>query len=186
LISSLSSTWRACLDKLGGISAFCYEQLDVMVGDRDPRDFDSLKLHNDRPAPVEPPWVEFIQASAPAPDDLVVLSQPSGWTPRRITIAAGVAAAAAAACGVWVALLRRQVRRQVRIIEGTLQAQAVADERRRIAREFHDTLEQGLAAVALRLDRKSEFIEYPNFDAVVDAAAKGEIDIGEELANTSM
>jgi ABC-type amino acid transport substrate-binding protein len=32
-------------------------------------------------------------------------------------------------------------------------------------------------AVALRLDRKSEFIEYPNFDAVVDAAAKGEIDI---------
>jgi signal transduction histidine kinase len=44
------------------------------------------------------------------------------------------------------------VRRQVRIIEGTLQAQAVADERRRIAREFHDTLEQGLAAVALRLD----------------------------------
>jgi signal transduction histidine kinase len=86
------------------------------------------------------------------PDDLVVLSRPSWWTPRRITIAAGVAAAAAAACGVWVALLRRQVRRQVRIIEGTLQAQAVADERRRIAREFHDTLEQGLAAVALRLD----------------------------------
>jgi signal transduction histidine kinase len=80
------------------------------------------------------------------------LSRPSWWTPRRITIAAGVAAAAAAACGVWVALLRRQVRRQVRIIEGTLQAQAVADERRRIAREFHDTLEQGLAAVALRLD----------------------------------
>ena len=74
LISSLSATWRACLDKLGGISAFCYEQLDVMVGDRDPRDFDSLKLHNDRPAPVEPPWEEFIQASAPAPDDLVVPS----------------------------------------------------------------------------------------------------------------
>ena len=87
-----------------------------------------------------------------SPADLVVLSQPSWWTPRRIAIAAGVAAAAAIACGIWVALLRRQVRRQVRIIEGTLQAQAVADERRRIAREFHDTLEQGLSAVALRLD----------------------------------
>jgi len=86
------------------------------------------------------------------PDDLVVLSRPSWWTSRRIAIAAGVAAAAAIACGVWVALLRRQVRRQLRVIEGTLQARAVADERRRIAREFHDTLEQGLAAVSLRLD----------------------------------
>ena len=38
------------------------------------------------------------------------------------------------------------------MIERSLQSQAVADERRRIAREFHDTLEQGLAAVALRLD----------------------------------
>ena len=86
------------------------------------------------------------------PDDLVVLSRPSWWTPRRITIAAGAAAFAAAAGGIWVALLRRQVRRQMRVIERSLQSQAVADERRRIAREFHDTLEQGLAAVALRLD----------------------------------
>ena len=86
------------------------------------------------------------------PDDLVVLSRPSWWTPRRIAIAAGAAAFAAAAGGIWVALLRRQVRRQMRVIERSLQSQAVADERRRIAREFHDTLEQGLAAVALRLD----------------------------------
>jgi signal transduction histidine kinase len=87
-----------------------------------------------------------------SPDDLVVISRPSWWTPRRIAIAAGAAVLAAVASSVWVALLRRQVRRQLRVIEGTLQAQAVADERRRIAREFHDTLEQGLAAVALRLD----------------------------------
>ena len=86
------------------------------------------------------------------PDDLVVLSRPPWWTGQRITIAAGAAAFAAAAGGIWVALLRRQVRRQMRVIERSLQSQAVADERRRIAREFHDTLEQGLAAVALRLD----------------------------------
>jgi signal transduction histidine kinase len=86
------------------------------------------------------------------PEDLVVLSRPPWWTAQRITIAAGAAAFAAAAGGIWVALLRRQVRRQMRVIERSLQSQAVADERRRIAREFHDTLEQGLAAVALRLD----------------------------------
>lgn len=32
-------------------------------------------------------------------------------------------------------------------------------------------------ATALRLGRTSEFVEYPTFDALVDAAAKGEIDI---------
>lgn len=86
------------------------------------------------------------------PGDLIVLSRPSWWTTRRIGIAAGAAALAAVTSGVWVALLRRQVRRQLQVIERSLRSQAVADERRRIAREFHDTLEQGLAAVALRLD----------------------------------
>jgi len=47
-------------------------------------------------------------------------------------VAASIAAVAA---GVWVVLLRGQVRRQMRVIEGSLQAQAVADERLRIARE---------------------------------------------------
>lgn len=32
--------------------------------------------------------------------------------------------------------------------------------------------------VALRLGRMSDFVEYPNFDALVGAAAKGEVDIG--------
>jgi signal transduction histidine kinase len=89
-------------------------------------------------------------------DDLVVQSLPPWWTSRRIALAvtAGLAAAAVAAAVAigWILLLRRQVRNQLRVIEGKLQAEAVAEERRRIAREFHDTLDQGLAALALRMD----------------------------------
>jgi signal transduction histidine kinase len=44
------------------------------------------------------------------------------------------------------------VRRQLAVIEGNLQAEAVAEERLRIAREFHDSVNQGLAAASLRLD----------------------------------
>jgi signal transduction histidine kinase len=89
------------------------------------------------------------------PEDLVVLRQPPWWTPRRIMLAAATASAAlagvAAIAAGWITLLRRQVNRQLTTIEGSLRAEAVADERRRIAGEFHDSLEQGLAALSLRL-----------------------------------
>ena len=89
-------------------------------------------------------------------DAFTVIRSPSWWTPRRLleAAAAGLAALAAivALAAMWIMLLRRQVRRQLTIIERNLQAVAVAEERRRIAREFHDSVNQGLAAAALRLD----------------------------------
>jgi signal transduction histidine kinase len=92
----------------------------------------------------------------PRPEDLVVLSLPPWWTPGRVVaaVATGLAAVAAAAAvaAVWIVLLKRQVGHQLRVIEDKLQAEAIAEERRRIAREFHDTLDQGLAALALRMD----------------------------------
>ena len=92
----------------------------------------------------------------PTSDDLVVVHSPPWWTPRRILLAVaaalGATAAVAAAAIAWAVLLRRQVRRQLGVIEAKLQAVAVAEERRRIAREFHDSLNQGLAAAVLRLD----------------------------------
>ena len=60
--------------ELSGLSLFFYEQMDALIGGRDPIDYDSLKLHHDRPAPVEPPWEAFVQASTPNTDDLVVPS----------------------------------------------------------------------------------------------------------------
>jgi signal transduction histidine kinase len=72
-----------------------------------------------------------------------------GWM-LTATLAATVLTGAGAA--TWVAVLRRQVRRQVGVIEGQLKTNAALEERQRIAREFHDTLEQDLAGLALRLD----------------------------------
>jgi signal transduction histidine kinase len=92
----------------------------------------------------------------PTVGDFIVVHAPSWWTPRRILLAVaaalGATLAVAAVAIVWAMLLRRQVRRQIGVIEEQLQAEAVAEERRRIAREFHDSLNQGLAAAALRLD----------------------------------
>jgi signal transduction histidine kinase len=49
-------------------------------------------------------------------------------------------------------VLRRRVREQMEIIRQKLRSGAVLEERNRIARELHDTLEQELAGITLQLD----------------------------------
>lgn len=85
-------------------------------------------------------------------DDIEVTRPAPFWTSRRLSVATAVTAAVLMGSLAWVALLRRQVALQLDVIEDKLRCETVAGERRRIAREFHDTLEQSLAGVAMRLD----------------------------------
>jgi signal transduction histidine kinase len=85
-------------------------------------------------------------------NDLVLLQQVSWWTTQRLAIGLGGVAALALFAFIWAAQLRRQVARQLAVIEGKAQHEAMIEERHRIAREFHDTLEQELAGLSLRLD----------------------------------
>jgi signal transduction histidine kinase len=84
--------------------------------------------------------------------DIAVVRRPSWWTPGRLVAALAVVGAAAGVAAGWVVTLRRQVTAQMAVIETKLQAEAATEERHRIAREFHDTLEQDLAGITLRLD----------------------------------
>lgn len=86
------------------------------------------------------------------PGDVTVLSSPSWWTVQRIALAAGVLLLAVVLAAVWIIALRRQVRRQTTALRRRIEHEAAHEERLRIAREFHDTLEQGLAGLSLRLE----------------------------------
>ena len=97
-------------------------------------------------------------------DDVRLVRAPPWWTARRIATAlAGVVlltTIGGIAAGSWILLLRRQVRRQLAVIERGLREEAVVEERRRIAREFHDSLQQELAGLALRLESAAaHFVE---------------------------
>ena len=81
-----------------------------------------------------------------------VLRRPSWWTPRRLTAVLAALAGLTVVAGLWITLLRRQVRRQTEALRQRIALTAAQEERQRIAREFHDTLEQELAGVSLRLD----------------------------------
>jgi signal transduction histidine kinase len=87
-----------------------------------------------------------------APVGVVLLQRPSWWTPSRLALAAYLLLGLMLLALLWVAALRRQVARQTRLLREKVEAEAAMEERQRIAREFHDTLEQELVGLALRLD----------------------------------
>jgi signal transduction histidine kinase len=84
--------------------------------------------------------------------DIVVLKSPSWWNLRRTLWLLGITAGILLIVVVWMFALRRRVREQMEIIRQKLRTSAVLEERNRIARELHDTLEQELAGITLQLD----------------------------------
>lgn len=85
-------------------------------------------------------------------EDIVVLEAPPWWTVRRLGLILAALAAITSVAGLWIAVLRSQVRRQTAALRRRIESEAALEERQRIAREFHDSLEQELAGVSLRLD----------------------------------
>jgi signal transduction histidine kinase len=87
-----------------------------------------------------------------SPQDVMVLRAPSWWNFRHtlwlLAITVGILLAAAA----WVVLLGKRLREQIFITRQKLKHSAVLEERNRIARELHDTLEQELAGITMQLD----------------------------------
>lgn len=84
-------------------------------------------------------------------DDIVILRRAPWWTLRSLLWALGVVGTLALVSLAWAALLRRRVADQTKIIRAQIERTAVKDERQRIARELHDTIEQELAGVSIQL-----------------------------------
>jgi signal transduction histidine kinase len=96
--------------------------------------------------------MDIVRLRARTPADLVVLQNPPWWSARRLAVGLALLGGITALAGLWIAILRRQVRRQTEALRSRIESEAALEERQRIAREFHDTLEQELAGVSLRLD----------------------------------
>jgi signal transduction histidine kinase len=86
------------------------------------------------------------------PADIQVLARPSWWTFHRVLGLSEVAALVLISALLWAFSLRRRVKVQMEIISQKIQNEATLEERARIARELHDTLEQSLAGIRMQLD----------------------------------
>lgn len=85
-------------------------------------------------------------------EDVEVLRSPSWWTSRRLSVALVLFLVATVVAALWIGLLRAQVVRQTAVLRHRIEREAALEERQRLAREFHDALEQQLAGLSLRLD----------------------------------
>ena len=85
------------------------------------------------------------------PADLQVVQAPPWWTPERLWRALAITGLVLLAAAGWVWALRRQVERKRAVIEQQARHTAALEERSRIARELHDTLEQGLTGLSLQM-----------------------------------
>lgn len=80
--------------------------------------------------------------------DLRVVSSAPFWNAKRLMLAIAILIGVILLTLFWITQQRRQITR----LQAKIAHQATLDERQRIAREFHDTLEQELAGLSLRLD----------------------------------
>ena len=84
--------------------------------------------------------------------DLEVLQGPPWWTLGRVRNLLLVMAAVTGGIFLWGAMLRHKVREQTVFIAEQIEHERIAEERARIARELHDTLEQELVGIKMALD----------------------------------
>lgn len=97
-----------------------------------------------------------------SPDDVTLLAQAPWWTPRRALLAMAGLVAVAAGAFLWVATLRRRVREQTEILRSRFGREAALEERTRLARELHDTLEQNLAGIGYALEAVKHTLGHPS------------------------
>jgi signal transduction histidine kinase len=90
-----------------------------------------------------------------SPADIEVPRPGPWWTPRQAAWVLAAMLGVVALALAWVFTLRRHVRAQARIIWQRVKRETELQERQRMARELHDTLEQNLTGISLSLEAAS-------------------------------
>jgi signal transduction histidine kinase len=109
--------------------------------------------------PNGPPSFHLLLASD---DSVQVISPPGWWTLERVLVVCGVLAAVALASIAWVVALRRRVTRQTHLIREHLASRTLYEERVRIARDLHDSLEQDLLGITMQLNATEKLLTQPD------------------------
>jgi signal transduction histidine kinase len=87
-----------------------------------------------------------------SPSDVEIPDPAPWWTPRHAAWVLAVMASVVALALTWVVTLRRHTAAQTRIIWQRVKRETELQERQRMARELHDTLEQNLTGISLCLE----------------------------------
>jgi len=92
--------------------------------------------------------------------DILVTHSPSWWNLRRSIWLLVIMAGALLVVFTWMVMLQGRLREQIVLYRQKLHGSAILEERNRIARELHDTLEQDLAGITMQLDLAADCFEH--------------------------
>ncbi len=109
------------------------------------------ELTTTHPLP-RPEWVNGFRIRLADSTAVTLLHRAPWWTTGRLLAALGIMTGLALLGTAGTLFFHHVVGKQSRVIGEKLGDEAVSDERDRMARDLHDTLEQQLAGVALQLD----------------------------------
>jgi signal transduction histidine kinase len=103
------------------------------------------------PGTLQPQSFQILLRS---PADIQILQGPPWWNPEHVAwLTGGVSILLLLAVGIVIWIGRRHLREQaIERMKAEAEFSAVMNERNRMAREFHDTLAQGLGAISLQLE----------------------------------
>lgn len=101
-------------------------------------------------------WADGFRIHLAGPEAIVLLQTAPWWTLERLLMVLGMSVAVILAFFVWTGVLRWRVAAQREIITRQIERGVVKDERQRIARELHDTLEQDLTGLSMQLENATE------------------------------
>lgn len=86
------------------------------------------------------------------PSDITVLRAPSWWNLRHALWLLGVCTGVLVVVSILLVVVSDRLRAQMAIVREKIRMVVIHEERDRIARELHDTLEQELAGITMQLD----------------------------------
>lgn len=109
------------------------------------------ELTTTHPLP-RPEWVNGFRIRLANNHSVTLVHRAPWWNTNRLLIALGVMTGLASLGAGSTLFFRRVVQKQARFIGEKMSDEAVLDERDRMARDLHDTLEQQLVGVSLQLD----------------------------------
>ena len=104
-------------------------------------------------------WADGFRLDLSGDASIEVVRPTPWWTPERVPAALGITGALALAVFAWNWLLRKRVAAQATTITNQMKQGLVKDERQRIARELHDTLEQDLTGLSMQLGNLSASLD---------------------------
>jgi signal transduction histidine kinase len=136
------------------------------------------ELESDKPFGIAR-ITKVFKLSLRSAQDLLILQTPPYWNNHRLLLLLATTGGAGLLIATWAWMLRRKVAEQSIVIEQQTTARATLDERQRIARDLHDTLEQELSGVSMLLDTTSQQIE------TGDGEPKRSLDLARQLLRHS-